>query len=185
MVVIHSFAFGGRGFSPLLATTTGQYPSVPKNFDPSLRNFVTLEFPEVVLIIVRSNLGYRGSKTYVIDTLKNLFFNLNIRKRRYRGRIPETAHQTVRNSIGNWFDSTKGFPGEGPQKQRNSGAKKLTMTTWNTRSLTFDRLKYCENLGYDIMVLRFTKLNVNGRTSTKLKESSITKGPSQGEGEII
>ena len=43
------------------------------------------------------------------------------------------------------FDSTLGFPGE--------GWGTLKMATWNTRSLTYERFKYYENLGYDVLAI--------------------------------
>ena len=43
------------------------------------------------------------------------------------------------------FDSTLGYPGE--------GWARFSMATWNTRSLTFERLKYCESLGYDVLAI--------------------------------
>ena len=39
------------------------------------------------------------------------------------------------------FDSTRGFPGEGPQSWSNSHPY-LTFGTWNTRILTFERFEY-------------------------------------------
>ena len=54
-------------------------------------NFMSNPTYNIIIIIVRSNLGYRGSKKYVIDTLKNLGFNLNIRKRSY--------HTTLRDVV--------------------------------------------------------------------------------------
>ena len=50
------------------------------------------------------------------------------------------------------FDQTRGFPGEGPDKLSNEFVN-LTLTTWNTRSLTFERFSYYRNLGYDILAI--------------------------------
>ena len=43
------------------------------------------------------------------------------------------------------FDSTLGFPGE--------GWAPLRFATWNTRGLTFQRFKFCQQLGYDVLCL--------------------------------
>ena len=43
------------------------------------------------------------------------------------------------------FDSTLGYPGEGWQK--------LSIATWNTRSLTYERFQYCDSLQYDILAI--------------------------------
>ena len=60
------------------------------------------------------------------------------------------------------FDSTKGYPGEGPpgsskRSKRTKWSTKffngLSITTWNCRTLTFERFKYCEKLNYDILAL--------------------------------
>ena len=45
------------------------------------------------------------------------------------------------------FNSTLGFPGEGWK------FKFLSVTTWNTRSLTQERFSYCKNLGYDVLAI--------------------------------
>ena len=76
------------------------------------------------------------------------------------------------------FDATLGFPGEGWEQ--------LSMATWNTRSLTFERLQYCKKLGFDILAL--TEL---WRNQTKYLSKSVrfttsspklnTKGPNKGE----
>ena len=52
------------------------------------------------------------------------------RKRRKRGKI---------------FNATLGFPGE--------GWAQLRFGTWNTRGITFQRFKYCQKLGYDVLAL--------------------------------
>ena len=43
------------------------------------------------------------------------------------------------------FDSTLGYPGE--------GWAELTVATWNTRSLTYERFQYCNSLNYDILAI--------------------------------
>ena len=50
------------------------------------------------------------------------------------------------------FDTTLGFPGEGPDAWSNNHPN-LTITTWNTRSLTFERFNYCKNLGFDVLTI--------------------------------
>ena len=76
------------------------------------------------------------------------------------------------------FDSTLGFPGE--------GWAKLTFATWNTRSLTYERMQYCRDLGYDVLAI--TELWRNqARYQTRSKSfiasepTVIAKGPRQGE----
>ena len=76
------------------------------------------------------------------------------------------------------FDSTLGFPGE--------GWAQLSMATWNTRSLTFERFHYCKNLGYDILAI--TELWRNQHKyqtkSTRFTTSSPklqTRGPDKGK----
>ena len=61
------------------------------------------------------------------------------------------------------------------------------MTTWNTRSLTFERFRYCVNLGYDV-VLAITELWRNQHKyqtkSTKFTTSSPklqTESPDKGK----
>ena len=49
------------------------------------------------------------------------------------------------------FDATIGFPGEGPKAWSKSFEKPFTMATWNTHSLSRERLNYCKNLGFDII----------------------------------
>ena len=76
------------------------------------------------------------------------------------------------------FDATLGFPGE--------GWSFLSMATWNTRSLTFERFQYCKNLGYDVLAI--TELWRNqSRFQTKSTRFIIstpkiqTKGPDKGK----
>ena len=49
------------------------------------------------------------------------------------------------------FNATLGFPGEGPTS--NWAKERLTVATWNSRSLTKERFDYCKNLNYDILTL--------------------------------
>ena len=86
------------------------------------------------------------------------------KKRRKRGR-----HKT--------FDSTLGFPGE--------GWAQLRLATWNTRGLTYQRFKYCQQLNYDVLAL--TELwrgqHKYQNKSTRFITSApkfITKGPKKG-----
>ena len=77
------------------------------------------------------------------------------------------------------FDSSLGFPGEGWEQS-------LKMATWNTRSLTFERFKYCESLGYDILAItELWRKQSNYQTkSTRYTTSApklIQKGPRKGE----
>ena len=51
------------------------------------------------------------------------------------------------------FDSTLGFPGEGPTKEWSREEARFTMAAFNTRSLTFERFNYCKGLGYDVLAL--------------------------------
>ena len=76
------------------------------------------------------------------------------------------------------FDSSLGFPGE--------GWNSLRMATWNTRSLTFERYKYCESLGYDVLAItelwrtqqKYQTKNTKYTTSTP---KIIQKGPRKGQ----
>ena len=53
------------------------------------------------------------------------------------------------------FDYTLGYPGEGhrspPKWSKEIG--NFLMATWNSRSLTFSRFKYCQGLNYDVLAL--------------------------------
>ena len=51
------------------------------------------------------------------------------------------------------FDSTCGYPGEGLVSDWSRKHPNLTMATWITRSLTFERFYYCQSLGYDVLAL--------------------------------
>ena len=59
-----------------------------------------------------------------------------------------------------------GYPGEGWIKRRRTTHKRrkrkkewwsrfgnLSMTTWNTRSMTMERFDYCKRLGYDVLAV--------------------------------
>ena len=50
------------------------------------------------------------------------------------------------------FNGTLGFPGEGPGNWSKKHPN-LSIATWNTRSLTFERFNYCKNLGHDILAI--------------------------------
>ena len=47
------------------------------------------------------------------------------------------------------FDTTLGYPGEGWSAKN----KFLSMTTWNTRNITFEWFQYCKTLKYDILAI--------------------------------
>ena len=79
---------------------------------------------------------------------------------------------------GRSFDATLGFPGE--------GWARLRFGTWNCRGLTFQRFRYCQSLGYDVLAL--TELwrgqHKYETKSTKFTTSSpiiIKKGPRKGQ----
>ena len=62
----------------------------------------------------------------------------------------------------------------------------MKMATWNTRSLTFERFKYCEGLGYDVLAITelWRKQSKYQSTSTKYTTSApkiIQKGPRKGQ----
>ena len=70
------------------------------------------------------------------------------------------------------FDSTKGYPGEGPKTPTPQGWSRehpnLTMAAWNTRSLTFERFEYCKSLKIDVMALtELWRTQANFQTKTK------------------
>ena len=76
------------------------------------------------------------------------------------------------------FDTTLGYPGE--------GWAQLSMATWNTRSLTYERFQYCTKLGYDVLAI--TELWRNQQKfqskNTRFTASSpilITRGPNKGK----
>ena len=76
------------------------------------------------------------------------------------------------------FNPTLGFPGE--------GWGLFKMATWNTRSLTFERFKYCENLDYDVLAITETwrKQSKYQSKSTRYTTSTpkiIQKGPRKGQ----
>ena len=81
-------------------------------------------------------------------------------------------------AVAKCFDSTLGFPGE--------GWSLFKMATWNTRSLTFERLKYCESLNYDVLAITETwrKQSKYQSKSTRYTTSSpkiIQEGPRKGQ----
>ena len=55
--------------------------------------------------------------------------------------------------VGLVFDLSCGFPGEGPVSDWSKKHPNLSLATWNTRSLTFERFYYCQSLGYDVLAL--------------------------------
>ena len=85
--------------------------------------------------------------------------------------------RTLRCGNNKKFDSTLGFPGE--------GWATLSLATWNTRSLTFERFQFCKNLGYDVLAItelwrnqtKFQMKNKRFTTSSpKLQTRGINKG---------
>ena len=55
------------------------------------------------------------------------------------------------------FDVNFVYPGEGSNGAKvNWSAREpaLSMTTWNVKSLTFERFFYCQSLKYDVFVIR-------------------------------
>ena len=80
------------------------------------------------------------------------------------------------------FDSTLGYPGEGwSSKHRN-----LRLATWNTRSLTFERFKYCEQMGYDVIALtelwrKQSKFQKSDKSFITSKPIILTTGPNKGK----
>ena len=71
------------------------------------------------------------------------------------------------------FDSTLGYPGE--------GWKKLNITTWNCRSLTFERFEYCKSLEYDVLAL--TELwRAQGKFQNTTNQFIVSKAKLQKKG---
>ena len=93
----------------------------------------------------------------------------------------------IKNKMGN-TNSTKladtlvPSPGEGWSNEFPN----LTMGTWNTRRLTFERIQYCQGLNIDILVItelwrnqaKFVKRDKSFITSSP---KIITKGPDKGK----
>ena len=81
------------------------------------------------------------------------------------------------------FDNNMGYHGEGPDIWSNKHDN-LTMATWNTRSLSFERFLYCQNLGFDILAVtelwrsarKFTNDTVSF-TCSKPRLNAITGDP--------
>ena len=60
------------------------------------------------------------------------------------------------------------------------------MDTWNTRSLTFERFKYCESLGYDVLAItelwrNQSKFQTKSNKYTVSSPKIIQKGPLKGQ----
>ena len=81
------------------------------------------------------------------------------------------------------FDSTRGYPGEGPTPAAKWSNKfpNLTMATWNTRSLTFERFQYCLRQNYDVLALtELWRNQANFQTASKnftVSEPKLVKIP--------
>ena len=73
-----------------------------------------------------------------------------------RGMFISTGNH-ARSNPHKFFDPTLGFPGEGTHRQsKNRWSKEysnLKIATWNCRSLSNERMRYCESLDYDILAL--------------------------------
>ena len=65
----------------------------------------------------------------------------------FGGRGPGIRRGMRRKRKNTNFDSTLGYPGEGWKD------KLLSMATWNTRSLTFERFQFCKQLGFDVLAI--------------------------------
>ena len=100
------------------------------------------------------------------------------RRRRSRLETKRLIARFIMQRRSKLFDSSLGFPGE--------GWGSLRMATWNTRSLTFQRYKYCESLGYDVLAItelwrtqqKYQTKNTKYTTSTP---KIIQKGPRKGQ----
>jgi len=76
------------------------------------------------------------------------------------------------------FDSTLGYPGE--------GWPKLSIATWNTRSLTFERFNFCNSLNYDILAItelwrHQERYETRSKKFIASKPKIIKQGERQGE----
>ena len=122
-VIVHSFAFGGRGvyfltkrsFSHSSRTIQGDHSATEKTcgrflvFDPGILAISFGLLMAMVLAVLFSQMA---------------------------------------------FDASLGFPGEGPEgPESNWSSQRLTMATWNTRSMTKERFDYCHRLQYDVLAV--------------------------------
>ena len=92
--------------------------------------------------------------------------------------ITRTIISKNNNAIKAAFDSTLGYPGE--------GWRPLSLATWNTRSLTFERFQYCMSLNYDVLAITELWRNQSKfqNKSTRFTASSpilISKGARKGQ----
>ena len=76
------------------------------------------------------------------------------------------------------FDSTLGYPGEGWET--------LKITTWNTRSLTYERFQYYNSLQYDILAItelwrNQSKFQTRSKKIIVSAPKTISKGPKKGK----
>ena len=140
LVQVHTPAFGGRGFFAIRGRGATTRP-LPAKFLKRLKN--------------GSNRTNVRPETSIFDFLD--FFLL------VKGFVAVcvTACTVFLSLYGSYtfigsnfaFDSSLGFPGEGPGKAWSNGISELIFAAWNTRSLTFERFKYCESLQYDVLAL--------------------------------
>ena len=92
----------------------------------------------------------------------------------FGGRGPG-IHKYTRSPHSTWnFDSTRGFPGEG-WVGWSTQFPLMKMTTWNCRSLTYERVQYCRSLGYDVLAL--TELWHNQKKFQSKNKSFIIAEP--------
>ena len=97
------------------------------------------------------NSSYKGaSASHQVGHISS-YFDLNILLK--RALIFMIGAFVCGHAIGLIFDSTCGYPGEGPVSEWSSKHPNLSMATWNTRSLTYERFYYCQSLGYDALAL--------------------------------
>ena len=93
-----------------------------------------------------------------------------------------TANKVTAYYEGIIFDTTLGYPGEGWSNQHPN----LRMTTWNTRSLTFERIEYCKSLNYDILAItelwrKQSKFQCKDTSFIAAEPKLIKKGPKKGK----
>ena len=89
----------------------------------------------------------------------------------FGGRGPSVYRKNQKQNATCKFDKTCGFPGEGWSNKFPN----LTMGTWNTRSLTFERMQYCKGLNIDILAI--TELWRNQSKFVKKDKSFIISSP--------
>ena len=96
-----------------------------------------------------------------------------------------TANKVTAYYEGIIFDTTLGYPGEGWSNWSNQHPN-LRMATWNTRSLTFERIEYCKSLNYDILAItelwrKQSKFQCKDTSFIAAEPKLIKKGPKKGK----